>query len=166
MLSLVLIWGCAESNDPDVAFKEGDYERSFELFMTRAEEGDVRAQNYVGIHYYLGIGVERDYKKANQWYEKAARQGYPDAQRNYANLYHYGLGVPRNYYTAFIWYFASSQQGNVNAKRLLDNLSGENKLSPNQQMHAKIEANEFILDPKLHFKSHDTYVDKDKKLVQ
>ena len=163
---LVMLPGCSGTDDPYLAFENGDFDRSFNLWMPLAVAGETNAQNYIGIHYYLGLGVERDYLQALKWYGMAAKQGFPDAQRNLGDLYHYGRGIPRDYYTAFIWYFAASQQGNENAKRLLDTLSGENKLTPNQQMHAKLEANEFITDPALRFKSHDTYVDTEKKLAQ
>ena len=78
-------------------------------------------------------------------------------------MFYNGHGVQRDYYRAFIWYFAASQQGNENAKLKLDNITAENKLTPNQQMHAKIEANEFITDMENRFISHDTYI-KDEKL--
>lgn len=151
--------GCAEQSDPRLAFEQGDYETSFRLWKEMAKNGDVEARNYLGIHYYLGLGVNRDYKEALKWYERAARAGYPDAQRNYGDMYQYGRGVPQDYYKAFVWYFAASQQGHLAAKRMLEILSGS-KLTPNQQMHAKLEANEFIPDPALRFMSHDTYIDE------
>ena len=55
---------------------------SFNLFHEQATKGDTEAQNYLGIHYSLGLSVERDYKKAHEWYKKAAKAGNPYAQRN------------------------------------------------------------------------------------
>ena len=120
----------------------------------------MEAQNYLGVQYGLGLGVRKNYEEAFKWYEKAARAGMPDAQRNLGDMYHYGHGVPQDYYKAFIWYFAASQQGHETAKRSLENITGKNQLTPNQQMHAKLEANSFISDPQLRFQSHDTYIDK------
>ena len=128
--------------------------------MPLAQEGDAEAQNYLGIQYTLGLGVMKDYKKAVKWYEQAAKAGMADAQRNYGDMFHYGKGVPQDYYQAFIWYFAASQQGHETAKRALENITSSNKLTPNQQMHAKLEANSFILDPAKRFTSHDTYINK------
>jgi len=161
-----LLIACTSQSDPKAAFDAGDYETSYKLWLPLAEQGNAEAQNYVGIHHYLGLGVNRDLMAAAKWYGLAARQGYVDAQRNYGNMFYDGTGVHQNFYNAYIWYFAASQQGNENAKRQLDYLSSQNKLTPNQQMHAKVEANEFIFDPKLRFLSHDTYIDKDKKLAQ
>jgi len=168
-LVVLLFWSltlcaCLGQTDPVSAFNKGDYETAHALWLPMAREGDPEAQNYLGIQYFLGLGVERDIAEAAKWYETAARQGHPNAQRNYADLFNEGNGVRRDFYTAYIWYYAASQQGNETASRQLAALAGENKLSPNQQMHAKLEANEFIADPKLHFQSHDTYTDTETKL--
>lgn len=164
VLIALFVVACSETDDPKLAFKNGNYERSFELWKPLAEEGDPDAQNYIGLHYFLGLGVSKDYKKAVKWYEMAARKGHPDAQRNYGDMINNGLGIQQDTYAAFVWYFASSQQGNESSKARLEAISGENKLTPNQQMHGKIEANQFILDPEQRFMSHDTYVDSEKKL--
>lgn len=155
---MCLIGACSQPADPRLAFQNGDYETAYKLWLPLATSGDPEAQNYIGIHYYLGLGVERDFKKAFEWYQKAAYAGFPDAQRNYGDMYYNGYSVPQDFYTAFIWYFAASQQGHETAKRLLERLTSQNKLTPNQQMHAKLEANRYILDPEKRFQSHDTYI--------
>lgn len=157
---LLLLISCTGENDPKIAFQKGDYDTAFALWMPKAQEGDVEAQNYLGIQYSLGLGVKKNYKEALEWYEKAAKAGYPDAQRNYGDMFHYGKGVPQDFYRAFMWYFAASQQGHETAERELEHLTENNKLSPNQQMHAKLEANAFIKDPEKRFISHDTYIKK------
>ncbi len=151
---------CSKETDPKKAFDSGDYETAFNLWVPLAENGDADAQNYLGILYYLGFGIQKDYKKALEWYELAARAGHADAQRNYGDMINFGRGTRKDNYKAFKWYFAASQQGNDKAKRLIDVISASGNLSPNQQMHAKIEANEFILDENKRFMSHDTYIDK------
>jgi len=166
LLVPVIFAGCAASDDPRVAFQQGDFEASYKLWKPLAIEGDPEAQNYLGVHYYTGLGVQRDHAKALRWYESAARKGYPSAQRHYGDMFYNGHGVPRDYYKAFIWYFAASQQGNEEARLRLDSITSENKLTPNQQMHAKIEANEFITDMKNRFISHDTYVQDKTKLSE
>ncbi len=151
---------CSENTDPKQAFEKGDFETAYKLWSPLAEQGEPDAQNYLGIHYYLGLGVDRDFKQAYEWFERAAKTGHPDAQSNYGDMNNYGHGVPKDNYKAFIWYFAASQQGHEKAKIKIDAISALGNLSPNQQMHAKIEANSFIPDPKLHFMSHDTYIEK------
>ena len=164
MLSLShFLVACGSDTDPYLAFKKGDYASSYRLLKPLAESGDPEAQSYLGVHYYLGLGIAKDHRKAVDWYTRAAKQGHPDAQRNLGDMYSGGHGVPQDEYKAFIWYFAASQQGNEQAKPKLDILAGDNNMSPNKQMHAKMEANEFILDPAKRFMSHDTYI-KDSKL--
>lgn len=157
---LLLLVSCTGEKDPKIAFQKGNYDTAFELWMPKAKEGDVEAQNYLGIQYSLGLGVKKNYKEAIKWYEQAALAGYPDAQRNYGDMFHYGKGVPQDFYKAFMWYFAASQQGHQTAERELEHMTDTNKLTPNQQMHAKLEANAYIKDPAKRFISHDTYIKK------
>ncbi len=151
---------CVKDIDPKQAFNNGNYKNSFILFRELARSGDVEAQNYLGIHYSLGLSVERDYKRAFEWYQKAAKAGNPYAQRNIADMYNYGRGVEKDSYLAFVWYFAAYKQGNKKAKPQLDIISSLGHLSPNKQLHAKIKSNDFIIDKKNHFISHDTYIKK------
>lgn len=166
LIKLVLLYvfivlsGCGQETDPKKAFDKGNYETAYKLWAPIAEQGDAEAQNYLGIMYYLGFGVSRDYKKAIQWYEKAATAGHADAQRNYGDMLHFGRGVQKDNYKAYKWYFAASQQGNIGAGKQIEVIAASGNLSPNQQMHAKIEANEFIMDESKRFMSHDTYINK------
>ena len=153
-------FGCGAETDPYKAFKKGDYSTSYALLKPMAKDGDAEAQNYLGVHYYLGLGIAKDHRKAVDWYTQAAKQGHADAQRNLGDMYNGGYGVAQDEYQAFIWYFAATQQGNESAKPKLDVLASDNNMSPNKQMHAKMEANEYILDPKQRFMSHDTYIKK------
>ena len=75
-------------------------------------------------------------------------------------MINFGRGIQRSNQEAYKWYFAASQQGNQKAARQIEVLAASGNLSPNQQMHAKIEANEFILDEDKRFMSHDTYINK------
>lgn len=126
------------------AFDAGDYATAYKLFKPRAEAGDSEAQNYLGVHYYLGLGVQRDLPKALQWYEKAALQGDPDAQFNYGLMFHNAYGTDQDITTAFKWYYASYRQGNPNAERYMNSLADANLLSPNQIDYAKLQAKQYI----------------------
>lgn len=161
---IVFLSACSGQTDPIQAFESGDYDTAYKLFTPLAKAGDLDAQNYLGLQYFLGLGVTKDHKKAVELYKLAAEKGHADAQRNLGDMLQNGYGTKQDFYKAFIWYFASAQQGNKSAKVRLEALSSENKLTPNQQMHAKIEANEFIVDPNHRFQSHDTYIDKGNKL--
>ncbi len=157
---MLIICACGGSKDPLTAFESGDYETAYRLWLPMAEDGDAEAQNYLGIMHYLGFGVDRDYSKALEWYQKSAEAGHPDGQRNYGDMINFGRGIKKDNYQAYKWYFAASQQGNEGALRQIEAIAASGNLSPNQQMHAKIEANEFIMDESKRFMSHDTYIKK------
>ena len=46
----------------------------------RAEQGDAKAQQQLGMMYYLGQGMDADYAAAHEWLDKAATQGDDIAQ--------------------------------------------------------------------------------------
>jgi uncharacterized protein len=69
------------------AYNKSDYAAAFRLFAPLAEHGDLEAQNYLGLLYDKGQGVQQDTKKAAYWYNKAADQGYAMAQNNLGSLY-------------------------------------------------------------------------------
>ena len=141
---LLLLCACAEQSDPKAAFEQGEYKTSFRLWKEKAEEGDTSAQNYLGIHYYLGLGVHRDYSMAFKWYERAATAGDINAQRNLGLMYESGQGVALDYEKAFIWLYAAHRQGNKNANAPLGTLG--NKLSPNNKMQLRKVAREYIIN--------------------
>ncbi len=159
-LTALMLAGCGAETDPKVAFDNGDYETAHKLWLPLAKNGDAVAQNYMGILYYLGFGVTRDYLKAVEWYEKAATAGNSDAQKNYGDMLLFARGTKKNIYEAYKWYFAAFQQGNEGAGKQIEVIAASGNLSPNQQMHAKIDANPFIMDDSKKFMSHDTYINK------
>jgi uncharacterized protein len=61
------------------AMKSGDFALTLELWRPLADQGNVRAQTYMGFMYEDGRGVPRDYQKAMEWYRLAAAQGYEQA---------------------------------------------------------------------------------------
>ena len=138
--------GCGSEKTAKQAFESGDYETAYGMFKPRAEAGDSEAQNYLGVHYYLGLGVRQDWGRALQWYEKAAKQGDPKAQLNYGLMFHNAYGTNQDIVSAFKWYYASYRQGNPTAKRYMDSLAAESKLSPNQMNFAKRQAKRYIID--------------------
>ena len=127
--------GCQRGDDPYARFLAGDYEPAFKSFLRRADNGDSAAINFVGIHYYLGLGVERDFTQAAVWFERAARIANADAQRNLGVLYLRGWGVPRDNVTAYAWLYQAVSQGNSRARQYLEMV--EHQITPNQTMQAR-----------------------------
>ena len=61
------------------AWNKGDYRAAFDQFKPGAEQGDAKAQFYLGEAFNLGRGTVQDYVEALKWYRKAAEQGQPEA---------------------------------------------------------------------------------------
>ena len=69
-------------------------EGSLQAWLPDANNGDAKAQTYVGELYERGPGGQPDYEMARIWYQRAADQGYTPAQFNLARFYEQGLGGP------------------------------------------------------------------------
>ena len=146
ILTTSLFLSCTKNN-PEQAFRNGDYERAFELWQPLAENGDLNAAYYLGIHYYLGLGVKKNHTLAKQWYEMAAIKGHPSAQLSLGTMYQDGDTLPQNFTTAYMWYYASAIQGNEVAPKKMNMLIRERKLFINQALQAKELAKPYILSP-------------------
>ncbi len=90
------------------SYDRSDYSTSLQIWLPLAQEGDVKAQNYVGEIYEKGIGGAPQYKQAAEWYLKAAEQGLSAAQVNLGELYERGNGVEANKEKAAFWYRKAS----------------------------------------------------------
>ena len=143
--ALFVLFSCVEEVDPRLSFEKGDYAKAFPICTVRAEQQDDQgAQNFLGIHYLLGLGVKRNYVLAKKWYEKAAKSGHPDAQRNLGVMYESGHGMARDFENAYIWLYAAHRQGHPRAAATLQSLVS--KLSPNNKMILRKKAREYIVE--------------------
>jgi len=66
---------------------------SVNVWTPLAQQGDAKAQNYLGEIYEAGISGNPDYQLAALWYQRAADQGLKAAQVNLGFLYESGKGV-------------------------------------------------------------------------
>jgi ribosomal protein S25 len=91
---------------------------SFQLYQSKANQGDADAQFNLGLLYYHGLGVPHDAKQSVYWYTKAAEQGHVNAQYNLGNIYHNGYGreVPKDSKLAIFWFTKAAEQGFVHAQ--------------------------------------------------
>ncbi|MCI0701156.1 MAG: serine/threonine-protein kinase [Planctomycetia bacterium] len=99
-----------------------DFVKAREWYEKAAAQGNVNAQNNLGVLYARGEGVEQDYAKAREWYEKAAEQGHAPAQFNLGGLYAAGQGVPQDYVKAREWYEKAAEQNHASAQSNLGRL--------------------------------------------
>ncbi len=142
-LLVALLSACGGGSvDAETAFYARDYENSLPAFSDLAETGDPVAQNFLGMHYYAGLGTRRDYALALRWFERAALAGQPEAQRNLGMMYMRGYGVPVNKVLAYGWMRHAWDGGNTSATPYLELLA--NQITPNQMQHAKKIVSELI----------------------
>jgi hypothetical protein len=90
------------------AYDRADYRTALRVWLDDANQGDARAQNYVGEIYERGLGTAPDYALAAKWYRRAADQGYARAMTNLGQLYETGRGVERDPSKALAWYRKAS----------------------------------------------------------
>lgn len=87
-----------------------------EGLIAKAQAGDAKAQNELGVRYLLGDGIEKDPKQAVEWYRKAARSGYPEAMFNLGAAYFNGTGVKIDDSAAFAFFSAAAAGGSMQGK--------------------------------------------------
>ena len=136
---------CEKSNDPYQAFDEGDYETAYTGFYKLAkEEESLAAINYLGVMHYLGYGRKRYVQTARHWFEIAANKGFAGSQFNLGHIYATGAGVQRDFAKAYMWFYIANEYGHEQAKKRMSLLLRNRKLLPNQAIHAKDLAENFI----------------------
>ena len=64
------------------AYERGDFTTALRKWKPLAEEGNARAQYWLGSMYKNGRGVPQDDKTALKWYRLSAEQGHALAQNN------------------------------------------------------------------------------------
>ena len=86
--------------------------RLFKTTREKAEQGDAKAQNLLGVLYYNGNGVPKNYVEAVKWYRKAAEQGNAKAQLNLGWMYRYGRGgVRKDSVESYAWFRLAKAKG-------------------------------------------------------
>lgn len=103
--------------DAYCAFSEGDHVTAFRIWRLLADDGDAKAQTWVGRMYENGEGVTQNYAEAARWYRRAANQGNTDSQLHLASLYEGRPGFPMNLVEAHKWLNISSTLRNNNFVR-------------------------------------------------
>ena len=144
LIGVVIGIAARERPAPESAFAAGRYEQALRVFAARADTGDPAAWNYIGVAYYLGLGVERDCKRAASLFEQAAIGGHTGAQRNLGILYMRGLGVKQDRVRAYSWFFAAYDGGDPHAIKYLAYVA--DYITPNQSIGARRWVKEFLRD--------------------
>jgi hypothetical protein len=87
---------CEKLGGEYVASDRANYSTALKVWLPLAQDGDSKAQVYVGEIYEKGVGSQPDYAQAATWYEKAAGKGDTNALYHSAFLYEQGLGVNKD----------------------------------------------------------------------
>ena len=98
---------------------------AIEALKAKAQAGDPKAQNQLGVRYLIGDGVEKDPKQAVEWYRKAAHSGYADALFNLGTAYYNGDGVGVDDSAALAYFAAASERGSAPAADAIRRLNTE-----------------------------------------
>ena len=99
----------------DMSENRAESEATAKELRKLAQEGNVTAQNALGLLYKVGKGVPQSYGQAKKWFEEAAKQGHVEAQVNLGTLYLHGDAPPQSAQMALFWFSRSAEQGNATA---------------------------------------------------
>lgn len=117
----VLIWFLAVPAFADIEeardlMEAGKFQEAMEAFLPAARAGNADAEEFIGVMYGLGLGVEQDYVRAFEWYLRSAMKGHPGAQSGVGWYYELGLGMPApDLVRAYMWYVLSAIGGDPDA---------------------------------------------------
>jgi len=84
--------------------------------LKAAEQGNVKAQFYMGKLYQWGKGIPRDNAAGVAWLQKAAKEEHAGAQVELAWAYSRGEGVTKDQKNAVEWFSRAAKQGNAEAQ--------------------------------------------------
>lgn len=101
MAAVLVATGAAAASaaDAELAYESGHFAEALALFEERGLEGDVPAQELVGMMYlfgpvFFGNDVAADPARAANWFQAAALNGSAKGQFVLAQMYRTGVGVP------------------------------------------------------------------------
>ncbi|MEL6644224.1 MAG: tetratricopeptide repeat protein [Pseudomonadota bacterium] len=127
----------AELEEARDLMEAGRFEEAMEAFLPAARSGNAEAEEWIGVMYALGLGVERDDVRAFEWYLRAAMKGHPGAQSGVGWYYEVGRGMPApDLVRAYMWYVLSAIGGDPDAAISMDEVI--KKMTPEQIEHANI----------------------------
>lgn len=93
-----------------------EFKAAMAAFLPLARAGNADAEEFIGVMYALGLGVEKDPGRAFEWYLRSAMKGHPGAQSGIGWYYELGLGMPApDLVRAYMWYGLSAIGGDPDA---------------------------------------------------
>jgi hypothetical protein len=120
------------------AYEADDVETALRIAQPLASQDDRRAQNLLGLVYYLGRDVPRDEAEAQKWFRRATELGDPDAPAHLGRLYFEGRGVPQDFVEAAKWYRVAADRNNPRAQFNLGIMYWNGKGIPQDKVQAHL----------------------------
>ena len=100
------------------AYERGDYATAVQGFQLLANQGNPRAEFFLGEMYLTGSGVKKDIAHAVRLEQMAAKAGSPAAQFTLAQMYETGnKALKQDKTQALFWYGLSASTGDEQAIR-------------------------------------------------
>lgn len=100
-----------------------DYPKDMTKLKTLVNENDRNAQNWLGILYNEGLGIEKNEDTAFELIQKSAKQGNISAAYNLGRFYMIGTGCDINFKKAIYWLELAANQDNQRASYALGYMS-------------------------------------------
>ena len=116
-------------------YVDGNYASALREWRPLAEQGNARAQYWLGYMHENGIGVLRDNAVAARWYRNAADQGLVGAQVYLGTMHVTGRGVPQSLIEAYKWYSLAAATGDKVAENNQDVIAAS--MTPEQITEAQ-----------------------------
>ena len=119
----------------------GEYDKALAEFKPLAEQGDAKAQYYMGFLYHHGYGMKRDEVEAAKWFRMGAEQGEWQSQYYLGVIYEKGVGMKHDLAVAHMWLsLAATNPGttfrdSLHTKEAVSKL--EQKMKPEQIAQAR-----------------------------
>ncbi len=101
--------------DGIAAYQQSNYTAALKELRPLADNGDAKAQTFLGDMYGRGKGVPQNHVEAASWYRKVADQGYAEAQTFLGVVCKRGIGVAQDDKEAMSWYHKAAEQGYAEA---------------------------------------------------
>lgn len=103
-------------------YDQGVYSEAETIFSRLADEGDARAQYYLGRMELTGRGGEPDPEAACDWFERAADNNHLAAFYEFGNCYFTGEGRKQDLDQALYLYGVAAERGQTQAQYKLARL--------------------------------------------
>ena len=116
LLSVILNYAYATTNDCETLFKEEQYTAAAPICKKMAKADNTVAQRCLGLMYVKGAGVGMNIESGFNLLSQAAQKGDANAQRSLGGLYAIG-GANES---ALFWITKAAQNGDPEAKAMFN----------------------------------------------